>query len=105
MSIPVKASHYDSIQLLLDFGANPNIKDIHGYSCSDMAIGNTDIQKMFANASLTESKKKKETAQCKSCGTKVGLNRCFSGCFMVWFCSKQCHTEGWPSHKDFCNQV
>merc|ERR1719392_199885 len=70
---PITINHLERIKLLLDFGADPDIKDNDGVSLR----------------------------LCNVCQVDGDTKRC-TGCFMVWYCGQKCQQANWSDHKEKC---
>ena len=107
---------YDLIQLLLDHGADPYMGDYSedglGMIPIKMATLFPRIQEMFAKANKKQQKtdrdKIKETEgvnNCNVCEKEENGNKRCSGCYIVFYCGRECQVKDWDDHKDKCKQI
>ncbi len=55
-----------------------------------------------AATAVVQSQNPEEISRCAGCGKKaVGLRAC-ARCRSVYYCSRECHSAGWPQHKHEC---
>ena len=106
-----KNSHIDIIQLLLANGADPSIRNNDGqtaYFLSPPSI--RDFLGEFEKKRALEERKLSRKAvggsfrQCGVCGVGVGekvMKRC-SGCYLFWYCGRNCQLDHWPEHQNDC---
>ena len=61
----------------------------------------------FLKSSSTAAKRRNGGEQqqplCPGCGVQPGRMRC-SGCRAVWYCSRECQTSAWATHKRVCKR-
>ena len=106
------SERHDMIQLLLDNGADPCMKDNTNLCPYDGFLKYPKAFKMFADATQKELKndrnKIKEIEGINNCHVckkvKNGNKRC-TGCYFVFYCGRDCQVKDWETHKDFCKQV
>ena len=114
MHEPVDNANFEYIQLLLDFGGDPDIQDYcRNISCRDMASHHPKISQMFSKADKKKAILTKEAAKteaggnlktCNVCSGKGDIKRC-TGCFLVWYCSSKCQGADWSKHKLDCKKT
>lgn len=87
------------LDILLKFGADPYIADNDG--CKPIKIGE-NLRAVVAvyDRHLKPSMPAKICSRC----TKAGTKRCVK-CRVVYYCSRQCQLDGWPSHKARCREL
>jgi len=108
---PVMAANLDAVKLLLEFGADPDIKENDaGISCRYTATFLPKISELFCQADKRKAKKVRANAKdeaggslrlCKVCGVDDDNKRC-TGCYMVWYCGEKCQHGDWANHKEEC---
>jgi len=105
---PVQAANMESINILLEFGADPDLVDNDGVRCSNM--GNSKITELFSKTDKKKIKEARAAAKekaggclwlCKVCQVDRDTKRC-TGCYMVWYCGQKCQHEDWSDHKEEC---
>lgn len=128
---PVMAANLEAVMLLLEFGADPDIKEYDaGISCRYTAtflpkVVNSDIyeldfiqiifqiSKLFSQVDKRSAKKTRAKAKveaggslrlCKVCGVDND-NKRSTGCYMVWYCGQKCQAEDWSAHKHGCKET
>ena len=104
-------SQLEPIQLLLDNGADPHIKNNHGDSAYDGAppsikeiLGKIEKKKAKEERNLSRNAVGGSFRQCGVCGIGAGMKvmkRC-TGCYLFWYCGKECQLDHWPKHKHDC---
>jgi len=110
---PVMAANFEAVKLLLDYGANPDIKENDGISCRYTASFLPKISELFCRADKKNVKHARTSAKveaggslrpCKVCGADDDNKRC-TGCYLVWYCGQKCQGEDWPQHKEDCKKT
>merc|ERR1719193_669414 len=111
---PVMAANLEAVQLLLEFGCDPDIKEYDaGISCRYTATFLPKISELFSRADKRNVKKVRASAKvdagwslrlCKVCGVDDDNKRC-TGCYLVWYCGQKCQGEDWPAHKQNCKET
>ena len=114
LHVSIFSGYPDLVEFLLDHGADPDIKNNHGESAHDYASPSIkDVLGYYERKKAMEARKVSRSAaggsfrQCGVCGTGVGekvMKRC-SGCYLYWYCGRQCQLDHWPEHKDDCKKV
>jgi len=98
---PVMSYKMEAINLLIENGADPHIKDVNGispyeYGAMIPAVG--AILKL--RKTVPPKVEKPEVQNCTVC-SKSCMMRC-SGCFLTWYCTSQCQKADWSNHKEMC---
>jgi len=111
---PVMAANLEAVQLLLEFGCDPDIKEYDaGISCRYTATFLPKISELFSRADKKNVKKARASAKvdaggslrlCKVCGVDDDNKRC-TGCYLVWYCGQKCQGEDWSAHKPTCKET
>jgi len=111
---PVVNVDFEYIQLLLEFGGDPDIQDYcRNISCRDIASHHPEISQMFSKADKNKAMPTKEATKteaggnlkaCNVCSGKGDIKRC-TGCFLVWYCSSKCQGADWSKHKLDCKKT
>ena len=103
-------THYDAVQLLLDHGADPYIKDNDGTFPLNTHKWNQKLQQMFGESYKKKIKEQvrhpdyESPSKCIVCGKKSNTKKC-NGCYFVWYCGSTCQREDWKNHKDLCQKT
>jgi len=101
------------IQLLLNNGADINIPDNDGNTFSQYMdpIKNPKIFKIINEHSKNLSKVQRKEAReagnyhmCAVCKKSTNVKRC-TGCFLQWYCGKECLKSDWKKHKNVCKET
>lgn len=100
----------DFLEWLLENGADPGATNNEGVIFHDHAMV-TEHHNRVMSAHMTElCREKREEAirkaairSCNVC-SKQTLKRC-SGCFLVYYCGKECQKAGWNDHKEECKET
>merc|ERR1719470_554377 len=108
----VKAAKFDAVELLLDFGADPDVQEYDaGVSCRQWAPFLPKIAELFCKADKRKTTQSRADAKteaggslrlCKVCAVVDDNNKRCTGCYMVWYCGQKCQFEDWPNHKVDC---
>jgi len=107
---PTMNGQMESIDLLVQYGADPNITDNDNINCNQLARLFPKITSLFMKSSFIRAKAmRKETAsdadgslkKCVHCGKGKDTKRC-SGCLVVWYCCADCLRADWVNHKSAC---
>ena len=104
---------YDFIQLLLDHGADPHIGEYSkNFTPSDVARTFPRIQEMFSKASKRHQKNEREKIKeteginnCQVCKKLEDGNKRCSGCYMIFYCGRECQVKDWDNHKEDCKKI
>ena len=116
---PVMARRLDCVQLLLERGADPTIRDNDGASSEGglMSCFDTDLKKLFVEARNRKTKELRDQAkkdaggdlnQCNVCSTPSDIakpNKRCKGCYMVYYCDADCQKSDWSNHKVKCKET
>jgi len=107
-------TNFDLVRLLLANGADPYIKTIYGHtSVQNCAPFMIDVFGEYEKKKAMEARKRSRDEaggsfrQCGRCGGGVGekvMKRC-TGCYLFWYCGKQCQLEDWPQHQQGCKKT
>ena len=106
----VQSMNTECVDWLIDNGANPDVYDndgLHLFKHAQLVPGMRD--KMSAYTHKVAKKKRDEATKegayrkCAIC-QKSTLKRC-SGCYLVWYCGKECQITGWNDHKKKCKEM
>jgi len=108
---PVMAANMEALKLLLEYGADPDIKENDaGLSCRYLATMFPLISELFSKADKKKAKQSRANARteaggslrlCKVCGEDKETKRC-TGCYMVMYCGQKCQMADWPKHMVDC---
>ena len=106
----VQSMNTGCVDWLLENGADPDVYDndgLHLFKHAQIIPGMR--QKMSAYTAKLAKKKRNEAAKegayrkCAVC-QKNTLKRC-SGCYLAWYCGKECQISGWKDHKKECKEM
>jgi len=113
LSEPVNSTNLENIELLLEFGADPDIKEFtDGISCRRLGT-HSKVTELFSKADKQKSKQARSSAKeeaggclwlCKVCQGDGDNKRC-TGCYMVWYCGEKCQLGDWANHKEECKVI
>ena len=101
-------THYDAVELLLKYGADPYMKENDGCSAHSMTRYNPRMQSLFRESYKQNIKSKikgpdyERTTKCSYCGKIDQDNKKCTGCYLVWYCSSKCQKDHWRLHKAQC---
>ena len=104
-----KHVHQTCLKWLLDNGANLGATDYDGVVLYDDAMSKEGSDVVIQHMATVcgqrreEALKKGALRSCNFC-KKEAFGRC-SGCFLVWYCSKECNTAGWANHRQDCKEM
>jgi len=102
-------SDIDLVHLLLANGADPNIRNNDGRTAYALCPPSTrDVLGEFEKKRALEERKMARQALggsfrlCEVCrvGEKV-MKRC-TGCYLIWYCGRECQLNHWPEHQHDC---
>ena len=107
---PAFALNMDCVNWLLENGGDPvKAKSVAGQTLFEGSRSIPPLRESVDKYLSELAKKKKEEAsnqesykRCAVC-KKETLKRC-SGCFLSWYCSKECQLSGWEDHKQECKE-
>ena len=96
------------VKLLIDHGADPYIKENEGKNtlhtfappCIKDVLGEYEKKRAMEERKLSRHAAGGSFRQCGVCGNGVGekvMKRC-SGCYLYWYCGRQCQVNHWPQH-------
>eukprot|EP00088_Acartia_fossae_P012865 TRINITY_DN1665_c0_g1_i1.p1 TRINITY_DN1665_c0_g1~~TRINITY_DN1665_c0_g1_i1.p1 ORF type:complete len:484 (-),score=131.38 TRINITY_DN1665_c0_g1_i1:879-2330(-) len=106
----IMSNNLKHVQLLMEYNADPYIKDNDGCSPSDMGIRSPTVNRLLKTADKrfvkAERDAAKEEHQLKKCGrcSKDASKRC-TGCYLVWYCNADCQKSDWDVHKTTCKKI
>jgi len=105
---------WDSISLLLSYGADHLISDFIGNSPNSLSKFSPKLQDMFGaknkkNAKAERKKIKAEAGgslrKCSVCDKgKSDTKRC-TGCYLEWYCGPECQKIAWTEHREDCKKT
>ena len=103
---PAFALNMDCVNWLLENGADPIKAKLNGVSLYE---DSRKIPPLRAAMDKHVKKKKQEAfkeGSYRSCGVckKKTHKRC-TGCFLSWYCTKECQESAWKDHKDECKRT
>jgi len=112
-STPIlEATHnlkYDIVEMLIENGANPYLRDNDDISAFRLARANPKFKEMFWEWYLEDVrhmvKKAEGLWKCAKCGVNDKNNKKCTGCYYVFYCSLDCQREHWDEHKDECKAM
>ena len=106
----VQNMNYECVDWLLENGADPDVYDndgLHLFKHAQTIPGMRE--KMTAYTHKLAKKKRDEAAKegtyrkCTGC-QKDTSKRC-SGCYLVWYCGRECQISSWNDHKKECKEM
>lgn len=100
--------HAEVYRLLIENGADETAKDVHGLTPSfylPEKKGQDEVQRpLEAKASDKGAVKERIENCCGFCKKNGEMSRCDS-CQEAYYCSKECQTKDWPTHKAACREA
>ena len=101
---------YEYVELLLQHGADPTVPDNDDKHMANISVMNPRLQellKKYYKKAVREEKAKAEAAsnesRCCKCGKDDEEMKKCTGCYMVWYCSRECQRLDWSNqHKTNC---
>ena len=109
-SISTNETSVPVISLLLKHGADPNLINYFNmstFSILEMGCGpiSKDLfmqlhQEWKATPRSNESEK-----ACSNCGKDTKSNKRCTGCYTVWYCSRDCQVKKWKQHGKICKEI
>ena len=101
------SNKYDFVKFLLENGADPYLKCNDGFSTLMMCNFKPQIKdlilKRYRNKIREEKKNSSnEHGNCGGCGKNFEENKKCTGCFHVFYCSRNCQVTHWAKHKNDC---
>ena len=116
---PVMARRLDCMQLLLERGADPTIRDNDGATVEGgmMSCFDTGLKKLFVEARNRKTRELRDKAkkdaggdlnQCNVCSTPSDVakpNKRCKGCYMIYYCDADCQKSDWRNHKVKCKET
>ena len=109
-----RADKFDFMELLLKYGACPDIKDNNGYSPHYVTRMYPRAQRMFGEANKKRLRQMREKMKeeaggslrsCALCQFTGAENKKCTGCYFVYYCSQHCQRQAWSSHKKDCKEI
>ena len=85
-----------------------------GTTCRSFSAAFPKVAHLFSEADKKTIKAQRKEAKalvggslykCKGCGMDDPDNKRCTGCYLVWFCGKECQLEEWPTHKKECQEI
>jgi len=99
---------YDFVELLLDNGADPYLTDNDGVSASSYSGMSPKLLELINKSYRRNMKEEMEQSinqqKCEGCGQKGDYKKC-SGCYHVFYCSRNCQALHWKKHKTICKEI
>jgi len=101
---------YDFVKFLLDNGADPYLKCNDGHSTVSLLSHDPKMKELIGKSyrkNIREEKKNstKEHRNCGGCGKNAEENKKCTGCFHVFYCSRNCQVSNWAQHKINCKEI
>ena len=98
---------YDFVKFLLDNGADPYLKCNDGHSTVSLLSHDPKMKELIGKSyrkNIGEEKKNstKEHRNCGGCGKNAEENKKCTGCFHVFYCSRNCQVSNWTQHRINC---
>ena len=101
----------ETVSLLLKNGADPYMINNFGYSAfqlSKAGLGPISydlfVQLNDKNKDLNKKPGNKDFA-CGHCGKHAKTNKRCTGCYTVWYCSRDCQVKKWKQHGKICKEI
>ena len=111
LHLSAAAFDIDLVQLLLANGADPLNRDNFGKTVFDVChprvkdvLGGFDKKKAMEERKMARDAVGGSFRECGVCGAGVGekiMKRC-TGCYLYWYCGKECQLQHWPEHQQDC---
>lgn len=100
-----KPFKYDFVELLLENGADPYLTDNDGVSTSSYSGMSPKllelINKSYRRNMIEVMEQSMNHQNCEGCGKTGKFKKC-TGCYHVFYCSRNCQALHWSKHKTFC---
>ena len=102
------------LSLLLKNGADPNLRNYSGisaFSASKEGCGPISYDlfvKLYEECKKGNMRKEKcegKESACGNCGKSGKSNKRCTGCYTVWYCSRDCQVKKWKQHGKICKEV
>jgi len=106
----VMANNSSFVKLLLENGADPYQNCNDGVSPSSISHFKPEIKELIGQSYIKRVKEAKrnspnEQRRCGGCGKTAEDNKKCTGCFHVFYCSRNCQVTHWPQHKIECKEI
>ncbi|KAL0052246.1 hypothetical protein WJX82_010627 [Trebouxia sp. C0006] len=100
----VMASEDKAVELLLKWGADPDLKDNDGVTAKQLARFHPHMLAGMHQQQGTHAEAAQQFShECGQCGKTGAARRC-SKCRLVIYCSSECQKAHWAVHKKECKQ-
>lgn len=106
----VQSMNTECVDWLLENGADPDVYDndgLHLFKHAQLIPGMrqkmSDYTHKLAKKKRNEATKEGSYRKCAVCN-KDASKRC-SGCYLVWYCGRECQISGWNDHKKECKEM
>jgi len=103
-----KPFKYDFVELLLENGADPYLTDNDGVSTSSYSGMSPKllelINKSYRRNMIEVMEQSMNHQNCEGCGKTGEFKKC-TGCYHVFYCSRNCQAHHWSKHKTFCKEI
>ena len=107
---PISNGFTRAIKLLLNNGIDTSIRNYDGQN-AESGLQTTEVKKLlFDHYSKRASNIRNDLRDqgvfkaCKVCKQKGKAKRC-TGCYLVWYCSRNCQVSDWDSHRAECKET
>ena len=98
------------ISLLLKHGADPSLKNnfdksIFFYLEKGCGPISYDLFMQLYQKRKVQSKSNETENACSNCGKDTNTNKRCTGCYTVWYCSRDCQVQKWKDHGKTCKEI
>ena len=98
------------ISLLLKHGADPSLKNnfeksIFFYLEKGCGPISYDLFMQLYQKRKVQSKSNETENACSNCGKDTNTNKRCTGCYTVWYCSRDCQVQKWKQHGKTCKEI
>jgi len=108
----VLANSYSFVQLLLENGADPYQECYEGVSPLSISHFRPKMKELIGKSYINKLKEEKKKSSndhdhrnCGGCGKNAEDNKKCTGCFHVFYCSRNCQVTHWAQHKADCKEI